>query len=126
MMEIDPQTETSTTSTINTTAHVNPQLSSTTLNTSLSTTQPSYATIAQQSSNNSAHQTSIHTSQPKVHTKLNPTFDWLQNFPITDNMKNNKKLQTIFSKHLYDFFKKYFYNFYPGILLKKQPAIVNL
>ena len=86
----------------------NPQL-----NTHSPTTQPSYATIAQQPSENTP------ASQPKAYTKLNPTFDWLQNFPISDNIKDNKKLQTTFSINLYDFLKKHLYNFYPGSIIKE-------
>src|ERR1041384_5969723 len=99
-----------TTSNPDSTSNSNISLSNPQCNTPSSTTQPSYATIAQQPSE---------ASQPKVYTKLNPTFDWLQNFPISDNIKDNKKLQTTFSTNLYNFLKKHLYNFYPGSIIKE-------
>ena len=91
--------------------------SSPTSNPSNPNTQPSYASITLNSStSNSA----------KPQAKSTPTFDWLLNYPITDEMKPHTKLQTPFAQQLYDLLKKHLHNFYPRTTLKaasenKQP-----
>jgi hypothetical protein len=59
--------------------------------------------------------------------KSNPTYDWVANFPITEEMQPNKKLQTSFSLQLFTFLKKFLYDFYPGKKIKPatatQPAL---
>ena len=57
--------------------------------------QSSYASTLQSNNNTST------SNQPKVHPKLNPTFDWIANFPISEEMQSNNKLQTSFSFQLF-------------------------
>ena len=77
-------------------------------------TQSSYASTLQSNNNTST------SNQPKVHPKLNPTFDWTANFPISEEMQSNNKLQTSFSFQLFEFLKIHLYNFYPGSTIKPE------
>ena len=55
--------------------------------------------------------------------KNEPTYDWLEHFLITDEMKPNTKLQTVFAHQLFDFLKSNLFNFIPGKEIK--PATIN-
>ena len=52
----------------------------------------------------------IKTNKPKP----NSVYDWLANFPITEEMKLNTKLQTKLSFQLFSFLKENLSNFIPG------------
>ena len=55
--------------------------------------------------------------------KNEPTYNWLDHFSITDEMKPYTKLQTVFAHQLFDFFKSNLFNF---ILCKKiKLATIN-
>ena len=64
-------------------------------------------------------------NQQKV--KANPTFDWLANFPISEDMKDKSQLQTEFSRKIFNFLKSYLYIFYSRKEIKfktsKQKAL---
>ena len=51
--------------------------------------------------------------------KLNPSYDFLANFPVTDEMQSHTKLQTEISRQLFNFLKEHFHNFYPGKIIKE-------
>src|SRR6185295_20362992 len=42
--------------------------------------------------------------------KLNPSFDFLANFPVSKEMQKNTKLQTDISRKLFNFLKDHLYN----------------
>jgi hypothetical protein len=68
-----------------------------------------------ETSNNEQQQSYSQAARPK----LNPSFDWLANFPVTDEMQNHTKLETEISRQLFNFLKEHLYNFYPGKVLKE-------
>ena len=51
--------------------------------------------------------------------KLNPSYDFLANFPVTDEMQSHTKLQTEISWKLFNFLKEHLHNFYPGKIIKE-------
>src|SRR6185295_11192575 len=51
--------------------------------------------------------------------KLNPSFDFLANFPVSEKMQKNTKLQTDISCKLFNFLKEHLYNFYPGKVIRE-------
>ena len=53
--------------------------------------------------------------------KANPTFDWLANFPISDDMKDKSQLQTELSQKIFNFTKTYLFDFYPSTEIKPKP-----
>jgi len=69
-------------------------------------------------SDSTSNKPPLQTYSSVVKPKSNPTYDWLANFPITEEMQSNKKLQTAFSLQLFTFFKKFLYDFYSGKEIK--------
>jgi hypothetical protein len=59
-----------------------------------------------------------HSENNSTKTKFEPTFDWLKNFPITEEMETHKKLETPLSHSLFEFLKNHLYNFFPGKIIK--------
>ena len=57
-------------------------------------------------------------NEPK--SKPNPSYDWLLNFPITEEMESNKKFQTKLSHQLFGFLKKHLFDFIPGKEIKSE------
>ena len=57
-------------------------------------------------------------NEPKP--KPNPSYDWLLNFPITEEIEPNKKFQTKLSHQLFGFLKKHLFDFFPGKEIKSE------
>jgi hypothetical protein len=78
-------------------------------------------------SENTPNKSSSQSYSSVLKPKSNPTYDWIANFPITEEMQPNKKLQISFSLQLFTFLKKFLYDFYPGKEIKPatatQPAL---
>ena len=64
------------------------------------------------------------TKQPETQTKQSKAlFDWIQHFPITEEIEKIKKLETFLSFQVFEFLKNYLYNFTLGKEIK--PSTTN-
>jgi hypothetical protein len=58
--------------------------------------------------------------QQNNNIKSDPTFNWLQHFPISSEMELNDKLQTPLSFQIFEFLKSNLYSFYSRKIIKPE------
>jgi hypothetical protein len=76
--------------------------------------------LNQQSDKTNTEEQNQQQQQNNNHSKSEPTFNWLQHFPISSEMELNDKLQTPLSFQIFDFLKSNLYSFYPGKIIKPE------